>query len=79
MAPKDTMKRQETPHPEKKKEEKLLDKSLEDSFPASDPSSVTRAPKEKRETAQPPAEGADRKPPVTPSHDQAESESHKNR
>ena len=79
MAPKDNLQRQTTPHPEKKKEEKLLDKSLEDTFPASDPSSVTRAPKEKRETAQPPAQGADRKPPATPAGGKAESDSHKNR
>lgn len=34
--------------------EKILDKSLEDSFPASDPPSVTRAPADKRETKVPP-------------------------
>ncbi|MFC0219884.1 hypothetical protein ACFFJ7_15950 [Pseudochelatococcus lubricantis] len=34
--------------------EKILDKSLEDSFPASDPSSVTREPADKRETKEPP-------------------------
>jgi hypothetical protein len=79
MAPKDSAQRQEMPHPEKKKEEKLLDKSLEDTFPASDPSSVTRAPKDKRETVRPPSGGADRQPPATPSHGRAESESHKNR
>lgn len=77
MAPKDSAQRHETSRPEKKKEDKLLDKSLEDSFPASDPSSVTRAPKEKRETARPPSEGADRKPPAT--RHEAESEGDKNR
>jgi hypothetical protein len=79
MAPKDSAQRRETPHPEKKKEEKLLDKSLEDTFPASDPSSVTRAPKEKRDTVRPPSQGADRMPPATPASGKAESEIHKNR
>lgn len=53
------------PKPEDK-EERLLDKSLENSFPASDPSSVTRAPREKRETTRPPPTGADRKTPTPP-------------
>ncbi len=79
MAAKDNPQRRETAHPEKKREDKLLDRSLEDTFPASDPSSVTRAPKEKRETAQPPAHGADRKPPAPSTDGKAESESHKNR
>ena len=35
---------------EKGKDERQLDKALEDTFPASDPPSVTRAPKDKRET-----------------------------
>ena len=77
MAPKDSAQRHETPRPEKRKEDKLLDKSLEDTFPASDPSSVTRAPKEKRDTTRPPSEGADRQPP--PTRHKAESESDKNR
>lgn len=34
--------------------EDLLDESLEESFPASDPPSITRAPEDKRETRQPP-------------------------
>ena len=78
MTAKDGGQRPEKPHAAKK-EEKLLDKSLEDTFPASDPSSVTRAPREKRETTQPPTQGADRKTPARPPHDQVESESHKNR
>ncbi len=49
--------------PERKSEEKLLDQTLEATFPASDPSSVTRAPKEKRETSTPPDSPADRKTP----------------
>jgi hypothetical protein len=77
MAPKDSAQRHETPRSEKRKEDKLLDKSLEDTFPASDPSSVTRAPKEKRETTHPPSEGAHRQPP--PTRHKAESESDKNR
>jgi hypothetical protein len=77
MASKDSARRHEMPLADKKREDKLLDKSLEDTFPASDPSSVTRAPKEKRETARPPSEGADRQPPVR--RHKAESESGKNR
>ncbi len=48
---------------ERKAEEKLLDESIEDTFPASDPPSVTRAPKDKRETSTPPDSPADRKTP----------------
>ncbi|GGC83853.1 hypothetical protein [Chelatococcus reniformis] len=48
------------------REEKALDKSLEDTFPASDPSSVTRAPRQKRHTAKAPPTGADRTTPKTP-------------
>ena len=36
------------------KTEALLDESLDESFPASDPSAVTRAPADKRETQYPP-------------------------
>lgn len=39
--------------------EKLLDDTLDDSFPASDPPSVTRAPADKRETKDPPPEEED--------------------
>ena len=77
MAPNESVQHKD-PTKSEKKEEKLLDKSLEDSFPASDPSSVTRAPKEKRETAKPPAQGADRKTPI-PAGGKAESDSDKNR
>ena len=47
----------------KAKDERQLDKSLEDSFPASDPSSVTRAPQEQRFVA-PPAHAKTRKTPA---------------
>jgi hypothetical protein len=49
----------------KAKDERQLDKSLEDSFPASDPSSVTRAPKAQRFVA-PPAHAKTRKTPARP-------------
>lgn len=45
--------------------EDKLDESLEDSFPASDPPSMTRAPKDKSSTKYPPPTGANRK---TPAH-----------
>lgn len=48
------------------REERQLDRSIENSFPASDPSSVTRAPRERRYTAEPPETGADRKTPAKP-------------
>jgi hypothetical protein len=43
--------------------ERKLDDSIEDTFPASDPPSVTRAPPEKSETKIPPPGTADRKTP----------------
>jgi len=46
--------------------ERKLDDSIEDSFPASDPPSVTRAPPEKSETKTPPPDGANRKTPASP-------------
>lgn len=64
MALEDNAQRKETEQRDRNKEEKLLDKSLENTFPASDPSSVTRAPKEKRETKRPPEGGADRQTPT---------------
>jgi hypothetical protein len=54
--------------PAKSSEQRQLDKSLEDSFPASDPSSVTRAPKEQRFTP-PPPHAKDRKTPAKPIKD----------
>lgn len=49
------MAQQDKPRPkDKNHDERLLDESLEETFPASDPSSVTRTPKDKRDTAQPP-------------------------
>lgn len=51
------------PKGDRKAEERLLDDAIEDTFPASDPPSVTRAPKDKRETATPPDSPADRKTP----------------
>lgn len=51
----------------KKTEEDILDKQLEDSFPASDPPNLTRAPKDKRDQVQPPENTADRR---TPAKDQ---------
>ncbi len=47
---------------ERRDEERLLDKSIEDTFPASDPSAVTRAPRDKRETGDPDAEPQAPKP-----------------
>lgn len=44
--------------------EDKLDQSLEDSFPASDPPSMTRAPADKSSTKYPPPTGADRKTPA---------------
>lgn len=42
-----------------KKSEDLLDESLEESFPASDPPTLTRAPSEKHETKSPPPKKGD--------------------
>lgn len=44
--------------------EDKLDQSLEDSFPASDPPSMTRAPAGKSSTKFPPPTGASRKTPA---------------
>ncbi|CAH1667893.1 hypothetical protein [Chelatococcus asaccharovorans] len=44
--------------------EDKLDQSLEDSFPASDPPSMTRAPADKSSTKFPPPTGASRKTPA---------------
>ncbi|CAH1660794.1 conserved hypothetical protein [Hyphomicrobiales bacterium] len=44
--------------------EDKLDQSLEDSFPASDPPSMTRAPADKSSTKYPPPTGANRKTPA---------------
>lgn len=48
----------------RKTEEDILDKQLEDSFPASDPPNLTRAPKDKRDQVQPAENTADRKTPA---------------
>lgn len=53
-------------HQKDRQEERLLDKAIEDTFPASDPLSVTRAPKDKRTTPPPHARGRDRRPPARP-------------
>ncbi|MFT0893026.1 hypothetical protein [Pseudochelatococcus sp. G4_1912] len=52
MSKKDMMKKDNTKS--LKKTEDLLDESLEESFPASDPPTLTRAPADKRETKYPP-------------------------
>lgn len=51
---------------ERSREEAALDESIEESFPASDPSSVTRAPREQRYAVEPDEHSVDSKTPRTP-------------
>lgn len=51
-----------SPQTDRKAEEDLLDKAIEDTFPASDPPSVTRAPRERRETKEAPDQAAEHSP-----------------
>ncbi|MFC0282829.1 hypothetical protein ACFFJB_04270 [Camelimonas abortus] len=64
--PQDHLPEKERARRERAHEEAQLDESIEESFPASDPSSVTRAPREHRYTVEPPEEGADRRTPANP-------------
>lgn len=48
------------------REEAQLDESIDESFPASDPSSVTRSPRDKRYAVKAPEHGGHRRTPAKP-------------